>query len=176
MQGNPPGPVLDEMEQIIPWHGLCEVIEPFYPKPEGAGRPPVGLERMLRIHLVAVTAANVHDSRVLGDLLRGEETRVWGDSAYTGQGDVIRQHAPKAKDFTHKKGCRSRPLTDEDRGKNRTKSKVRSKVEHPFLVFKRVFGFSKVRYRGLDKNANRVFVACGLINLYMARKLLLRPT
>jgi len=90
--------------------------------------------------------------------------------------DLGRQHAPKAKDFTNKKGCRSRPLTDEDRGKNRTKSKVRAKVEHPFLVFKRVFGFSKVRYRGLDKNANRVFVVCGLINLYMARKLLLRPT
>jgi transposase, IS5 family len=65
-------------------------------------------------------------------------------------------------------------LTDEDRGKNRTKSKVRAKVE--VAVFKRVFGFSKVRYRGLDKNANRVFVVCGLINLYMARKLLLRPT
>jgi len=43
---------LDEMEQIIPWQGLCEVIEPFYPKPEGAGRPPVGLERMLRIHFL----------------------------------------------------------------------------------------------------------------------------
>ncbi len=40
---------LDEMEQIIPWHGLCEVIEPFHPKSEGAGRPPVGLESMLRI-------------------------------------------------------------------------------------------------------------------------------
>ena len=43
---------LEEMEQIIPWLGLCEVIEPFYPKAEGAGRPPVGLERMLRIHFL----------------------------------------------------------------------------------------------------------------------------
>jgi IS5 family transposase len=43
-------------------------------------------------------------------------------------------------------------------------------------VIKRIFGFSKVRYRGLDKNANRVFVACGLANMYMARRLLLRPT
>jgi len=38
------------MEQIIPWRGLCEVIEPFYPKAKGAGRPPMGLKRMLRIH------------------------------------------------------------------------------------------------------------------------------
>lgn len=295
---------LAEMEEVIPWRELCKVIKPFYPKPKGAGRPPVGLERMLRIHFlqhwfnlsdpaveealydsramrrfvgidlgrepapdettvcnfrhlleaynlgdplfaminvylqenglkvstgtivdatiidapsstknkdgerdpemhqtrkgnqwyfgmkghigvdsqtklihsVAATAANVHDSQLLGDLLHGDETRVWGDSAYAGQGDVIREHAPKAKDFTNQKGCRNRPLSDKDRAKNKTKSSVRAKVEHPFLVLKRIFGFNKVRYRGLDKNANRLFVACGLVNLYMARRHLLRPT
>ena len=292
---------LTEMDTVIPWRGLCEVIEPFYPKPEGAGRPPVGLERMLRIHFlqhwfnlsdpaveealydsramrnfvgidlgrepapdettickfrhlleahnlgkrlfaligeylkengmkvsrgtivdatiidaptstknlrkerdpemhqtkkgnqwyfgmkahigvdsstklihsVAATAANVHDSQVLPDLLHGNETRVWGDSAYTGQGNVIREQAPNARDFTQRKGSRNRPLSDEERSRNRTKSKVRAKVEHPFLVFKRIFGFAKVRYRGLIKNANRLFVTCGLTNIYMARRHLL---
>jgi IS5 family transposase len=53
---------------------------------------------------------------------------------------------------------------------------VRAKVEHPFLVLKRVFGFTKVRYRGLDKNATRLFVACGLVNVYMVRRRLLRTT
>ena len=48
--------------------------------------------------------------------------------------------------------------------------------EHPFLILKRIFDFNKVRYRGLDKNANRLFVACGLVNLYMVRRHLLRPT
>ena len=43
---------LNEMEQITPWRGLCKVIEPFYPKAEGAGRPPAGLERVLRIHFL----------------------------------------------------------------------------------------------------------------------------
>ena len=295
---------LDEMDRIIPWEGLCGVIEPFYPKPQGAGRPPVGLERMLRIHFlqhwfnlsdpaveealydsramrrfvgidlgrepapdettvckfrhlleahhlgdqlfaliaeylqenglkigtgtivdatiinapsstknkdrqrdpemrqtkkgnqwyfgmkahigtdsrtklihsVAATAANVHDSQLLPELLHGEETRVWGDSAYSGQGKSIREHAPKAKDFTNRKGHRFRPLRDTDRATNRTKSRVRAKVEHPFLVLKRIFGFSNVRYRGLDKNANRLFVACGLVNLYIARRWLLRTT
>ncbi len=295
---------LEEMEQVIPWKELTVAIEPYYPRPEGAGRRPVGIERMLRIHFlqhwfelsdpgaeealydsramrrfvgvdlgrepvpdettickfrhlmeqynlgdelfrivnvylgengmkvsrgtivdatiinapsstknkdkqrdpqmrqtrkgnqwyfgmkahvgvdsqtkmihsVVATAANVHDSQVLEDLLHGEETRVWGDSAYAGQGEVIRAHAPNAKDFTNQKGCRNRPLTQEDKARNRTKSKVRAKVEHPFLVLKRIFGFNKVRYRGLDKNANRLFVACGLVNLYMARRLLLRPT
>ena len=295
---------LEDMETIIPWKELCEAIEPFYPNPAGAGRRPVGIERMLRIHFlqhwfnlsdpaveealydsramrsfvgidlgrepapdettvckfrhlleahnlggqlftlineyleenglkvstgtivdatiidappstknkdkkrnqemhqtkkgnqwyfgmkghigvdsqsklihsVAATAANVHDSQLLGDLLHGEETRVWGDSAYSGQRDVIVEHAPRAKDFTNKKGARNRPLSAEDKSKNRTKSRVRAKAEHPFLILKRIFGFNKVRYRGLDKNANRLFVACGLVNLYMARRRLLRPT
>ncbi len=43
---------LEEMEQIIPWKELCDVIEPYYPKPKGAGRKPIGLERMLRIHFL----------------------------------------------------------------------------------------------------------------------------
>lgn len=98
------------------------------------------------------TAANVHDSQVLGDLLHGRETRMWGDSAYSGQGGVRRAHAPAATDFTNRKGSRNRPLSDRDKEKNRTKSKVRAKVEHPFLILKRIFGFNKVRYRGLDKN------------------------
>ena len=43
---------LAEMEQIIPWQDLCKVIKPFYPKPKGAARPPIGLERMLRIYFL----------------------------------------------------------------------------------------------------------------------------
>ena len=43
---------LDDMEQIIPWQDLCVAIEPYYPKTEGAGRRPVGIERMLRIHFL----------------------------------------------------------------------------------------------------------------------------
>ena len=128
------------------------------------------------IHSVAATAANAHDSQLLPDLLHGEETRVYGDSAYTGQGEAIRKQAPRAKDFTQKKACRNRQLSDADVTRNRTKSRVRAKVEHPFLVLKRIFGFNKVRYRGLDKNANRLFVACGLVNLYLVRRQLLRPT
>ena len=58
------------------------------------------------IHSVVATPANVHDSVVLGDLLHGNENCVWGDSAYSGKGDVIAEHAPRAKDFTNKKGSR----------------------------------------------------------------------
>jgi transposase, IS5 family len=61
-----------------------------------------------------------------------------------------------------------------ERAKNRTKSKVRAKVEHPIGVIKRVFGFAKVRYRGLNKNAHRLIVTWALANLFIARHQLLR--
>lgn len=128
------------------------------------------------IHSVAVTPANTHDSQLLEDLLHGDETKVWGDSAYSGQKEVLSEQAPHAKDYTHKKGSRNRKLSDDDRSKNRNKSKVRAKVEHVFHVMKRQFGFTKVRYRGLDKNANWVFMSCALVNLSMAKKQLLLPT
>lgn len=127
------------------------------------------------IHSVAVTAANVHDSQLLEDLLHGEETVVWGDSAYSGQTSVIRRCSPKARDLTNKKGARNRKLTELERRKNRNKSKVRAKVEHAFGIMKRQFGFTKVRYRGLEKNANHTFTNCALVNLVMAKNRLL-PT
>lgn len=295
---------LDEMNRVVPWAELVAVIEPVYPKADGPGRPPVGIERMLRllclqqwfnlsdpaveealydsramrqfvgidlgrepvpdettickfrhlleahelgkqlfarigeyltkqglqvnrgtivdatiisapsstknqtkerdpemhqtkkgqqwyfgmkahigvdsqtkiIHSVAATAANVHDSQVLPELLHGEETRVWGDSAYSGQREVIRQHAPKAKSFIQAKAHRHRPLSEEERTKNRTKSKVRAKVEHAFLVIKRIFGWAKVRYRGLAKNTHWLQISCGLANLYLVRRRLLAET
>src|SRR6478609_3800722 len=126
------------------------------------------------IHAAVATPANVADSTVLPDLLHGRETRVWGDQAYRGQRAVIREHAPKARDFTNRR-YRHRGVVDEvERAKNRTKSKVRARVEHSIGVIKRVFGFAKVRYRGLTKNTHRLLVTCALANLFMARRYLLR--
>ncbi len=93
------------------------------------------------IHSVVATAANVHYSQMLPDLLHGEETRVWGDSAYSGQTETIRKCTPKASDFTNRKGVRNRPLSEAEKETNRTKSKVRAKVEHPLLVIKCIFGW-----------------------------------
>ena len=126
------------------------------------------------IHSVVATAANVADSRILPDLLHGNETRVWGDQAYRGQQDVIRDYAPKAKDFTNRRYRHCGVVDELEKARNRTKSKVRAKVEHVFGVIKRVFGFAKVRYRGLEKNAHRLFVTCALANLFMVRHRLLR--
>ena len=119
------------------------------------------------IHSASITAGNVHDSQELPNLLHGGETRLYGDSAYRGdkQRKQLKDIAPRAKDFTNKRAYRSRPLTEADKETNRRKSSVRSKVEHPFLTLKRIWGFAKVRYRGLAKNANREFAMLALINL-----------
>lgn len=134
----------------------------------------VGVDSKMKIiHTVVATAAHVADATVLPELLHGEETHVWGDQAYRGQSEVIHECAPQAKDCTHKR-YRYKDCVDEvERAKNRTKSQVRSKVEHVFGVLKLQFGFVKVRYRGLAKNANRLFTACALVNLFMVRKKLL---
>ena len=98
---------------------------------------------------------------------------MWGDAAYSGHRDTIRQLAPRAKIFVQTKAHRHRPLSQEERDRNRTKSKVRAKVEHAFLVIKRIFGWTTVRYRGLAKNTHWLQISCGLANLYVARRRLL---
>ena len=84
------------------------------------------------------------------------------------------ERAPNAQDFTNRRYRHNGIVDEAERAKNRTKSKVRAKVEHAFGVIKRLFGFVKVRYRGLEKNAHRLFVTCALANLFMARRHLLR--
>ena len=121
------------------------------------------------IHHVVATSGAVHDGKVLPQLLHGEETAVWGDSAYTGQTAVIEQHAPWAQDLTQRRGRGYKYLGQLQREINRKRSKVRARAEHAIGVIKRIFGFAKVRYRGLAKNGNRLFVAAALANLYMVR-------
>ena len=162
-----------QMDQIIPWRDLCKVIKPFYPKVKrkGAGRPPVGLERMLRIHFLQHWF-NLSDPAVEEALYDSRAMR-----SFVGI-DLGREPAPDETTV-----CKFRHLLERHNLGDRLFQLINEylednglKVSHPFLVLKRIFGFSKVRYRGLDKNANRLFVACGLVNLYMARRHLLRPT
>ena len=137
----------------------------------------VGVDSQTKlIHSVVATAANAADGTMLPHLLHGAETRVWGDQAYRGQAEMLREHAPQAQDFTHRRYRYKDCIDEVERAKNQTKSRVRSKVEHVFAVLKLQFGFVKVRYRGLDKNANRLFVTCALVNLFLFRKRLLCTT
>ena len=128
------------------------------------------------IHSAVATPANVADCTVLADLRHGEETRVGGDQGYRGQTEVIKQCALGAQDHTQRRYRYKNGIEEEERAKNRTKSSVRSKVEHVFQVMKLKFGFVKLRYRGLKKNAHPLFVVCGLVNLFLSRQKLLLAT
>ena len=134
----------------------------------------VGVDRESRtVHSLVTTPANVHDSKMVEDILHGEENAVFGDSAYMGKTDEIAKKAPQALDLTQTRGTKNKKLTEEEKETNRLLSKTRSRGEHIFLIAKRIFGFSKVRYKGLSKNTNFVFVLFALSNLYMVRRGLL---
>jgi len=121
------------------------------------------------VHSVATSAASVADAHMLPDLLHGEEKKVWGDAAYQGQREAIRQAAPEAQDMTSRRTRYKNYVDEEAKRKNTTKARVRSKVEHPFRILKRTFGFAKVRYRGISKNHQWLCAAFALVNLYQHR-------
>lgn len=135
----------------------------------------IGVDSAQRIiHTIVATAANVHDSRVLPQLLHGKERRVYGDSAYRGQREAIISRAQHARDFTNRRAYRNSPLSESDRETNRRKSRVRAYVEHAFGIMKGRFGFRKVRYRGIAKNLNRLNVLAALTNIVICKRRLLR--
>jgi len=127
------------------------------------------------VHSVATTAASVADKHMLPDLLHGEERKVWGDGGYQGQTEAIKQAAPRAQDMTCKRTKFKNYVDEEAKRKNTTKSSVRAKVEHVFRILKRVFGFDRVRYRGIAKNHHRLCANFALVNLYLHRKRLAVP-
>jgi IS5 family transposase len=126
------------------------------------------------VHSVCSTAASVSDMHMLPELLHGDEKKVWGDAGYQGQTEVIHAAAPNAQDMTSRRARCKGGVDEVERRKNRTKARVRSKVEWPFRVLKRVFGFVKVRYRGLKKNHEWLCAAFAAINVYQHRKRLAR--
>ena len=125
------------------------------------------------VHSVCTTAASVADKHMLPDLLHGEERKVWGDAGYQGQAEVIRQAAPQAQDMTSRRTRFKKYVDEVAKRKNTTKARVRARVEHPFRILKRIFGHTKVRYRGLKKNHQWLCAAFALVNLYQHRKRLL---
>jgi len=125
------------------------------------------------VHRVVVTDASVHDSRVMDDLLHGEETAVYGDKAYADEVKRMEYKARRIEWRISRKGKRGHPLGEEDQEWNHTHNRIRAKGEHAFLVVKCLWNYRKVRYRGLAKNAAQVFSLFALANLYLVRKELL---
>ncbi len=126
------------------------------------------------VHSVCSTAASVSDMHMLPELLHGGEKKVWGDAGYQGQTEAIREAAPQAQDMTSRRVKTKAGMDQDEKRRNRTKARVRAKVEWPFRIVKRIFGFTKVRYRGLKKNHEWLCAAFALANLYKNRKRLAR--
>jgi transposase, IS5 family len=128
------------------------------------------------VHSLVTTAANTHDSVVVDALLHGNERRVYGDSAYAGKEAAILGKARDAQLFINQRSYCNRPLSDLEKRRNRWKSSIRARVEHQFGVIKGVFGFRKVRYKGLEKNTNLLYVLFALANVFVCKKRLLMTT
>ena len=127
------------------------------------------------VHTVVATTASVHDSQVMEDLLHGDEQAVWGDKAYANEGKRNKFEERGVKWCVSKKAVRGTSLSKKDQRRNRRQNKTRAKCEHPFHVVKCLWGHTKVRYRGIAKNAAQLFTLFSLANLYMVRKKLLYP-
>ena len=121
------------------------------------------------VHSVAVTDAAVHDSVMMDDLLHGEEVAIYGDKAYANDAKRRQAQAAGIDWRVSRKARRGKKLTCADKAYNRKSNRTRARVEHMFGVVKHVWGYRKVRYRGLDKNAVQVFTLLALANFYKVR-------
>ncbi len=134
----------------------------------------VGTDRRGIVHSLVTTAANASDISQMPQLLHGQEREVFGDQAYWSESH--RQGA-RARGIRYRINRRpnQRPLSRLERRLNRLRSATRARGEHAFHVVKRLWGFTKVRYRGLAKNTARLFTAFALANLYLLRRRLITP-
>ena len=122
------------------------------------------------VHTVGVTSGSVHDATVMERLIRDDDSAVYSDKGYA---SGTRKRAAEAAGVlwaVKEKGTPGRRLTVRQRTRNRRFGKVRAKVEYVFRVMKCQFGYRKVRYGGLAKNAAQVFSLLALANLYLARR------
>ena len=125
------------------------------------------------VHHVTATAASVDDITELPKLLHGEEAVLYGDQAYWKAEHREHWQAEGGKYRVNRRGTKQHPLTAHQKQVNRSRSRTRARGEHAYHVVKRLWGFRKVRYRGLAKNLVRAFTLFGLANLYLVRRRLL---
>lgn len=133
----------------------------------------VGASKRGLVHSVATGPANEADITRLGELLHGEENELYGDQAYWSEDH--RQHCKQAgiRYRVNRKAKTHSKLTNYEKSVNRSRSRRRAMGEFAFHVVKRLWGFTKVRYRGIYKNTVRAFTMFALANLYLVRRRLM---
>jgi IS5 family transposase len=133
----------------------------------------VGCDLNGLVHTLMTADAAQSDVGQLPRLLHGQERELYGDQAYWSD---LHRYAARERGVRYRVNRRphpTRPLSEHDRRLNRLRSSTRARGEHAFHVVKRLWGFTKVRYRGLAKNTARLFTAFALANLYLVRRRLL---
>jgi IS5 family transposase len=133
------------------------------------------------VHTVTATPANTADVTEVSKLLHGKETAIYGDAGYTGAEKRPEVGQTKADWRIAQKRSHVAQLAEGDykeavKHYEHLKARMRARVEHPFRVIKRQFGYRIVRYKGLAKNAAQVMTLFALSNLWMKRKTLLVMT
>lgn len=130
----------------------------------------VGTDKRGVVHSLTTTHAAVADITQLSELLHGQEREIFGDQAYWKEADRQHFRAAGVRYRVNRRGSFHRPLSEHQRAINRSRSRTRARGEHAFRIVKRLWGFAKVRYRGLLKNTTRAFATFALANLYLVRK------
>jgi len=129
----------------------------------------IGADPKGRVHRVIATHAATADITQLGELLHGAERTVYGDQAYWKEADRQDFEASGVRYRMNRRPVGRQPLSERWRRINRARSRIRARGEHPFHIVKRLWGFAKVRYRGLAKNLARAQTMFALANLYSVR-------
>jgi len=138
------------------------------------------------VHTVTATSGNVHDITEAANLVHGEEAHVLADAGYQGLSERADFKAKHPQLKAHQLLVSMRPGKRKQlnlstavgqlrKAAEQLMSTARAKVEHPFRVIKRQFGYTKVRYRGIAKNAAQQITLFALSNLWMVRRQLLNP-
>lgn len=133
----------------------------------------IGTDKRGITHQLTATSASVNDFTQMPELLHGEEAEVYGDRSYWSEEHrwLCRQTGIRYR--VNRRGKRAHDITAAQRLINRSRSRIRARVEHPFNVVKRLWGFTKVRYRGIAKNLAKAYTMFALANLYLLRRRLL---
>jgi IS5 family transposase len=125
------------------------------------------------VHHVRATDAAAADITQLPALLHGTERVLYGDQAYWKEEHRLGWTLSSGPYRVNRRGTKTHPLTRAQQRINRARSRHRARGEHAFHAVKRLWGFTKVRYRGLAKNAARAYAMFALANLYLVRRRLL---
>ncbi len=133
----------------------------------------VGTDKRGLVHTLVGTSAAAGELTQLPNLLHGSEREIYGDQAYWKEEHRRRFQSIGVRYRINRRGHWRKPLTEHQRLINRSRSRIRARGEHAFRIVKQLWGFVKVRYRGLAKNTAKAFTMFAMANLYMVRNQLL---